>query len=101
MAEPDILEQLAVKGANIRAIADGIIGDRQQIPRLAEALQSEKSSRKYAYEKALRFISERRPELLYPYFDIFCDLLDSDNSFLKWGDHDNCQSHSRGHAKEI
>jgi hypothetical protein len=80
MAKPDILEQLAGKEADISAIAD-----RQQIPRLVEALRSEKSSRKYAYEKALRFISEIRPELLYPYFDIFCDLLDNDNSFLKWG----------------
>jgi hypothetical protein len=33
----------------------------------------------------LRLVSERRPELIYPYFGVFVGLLDSDNSFLKWG----------------
>jgi hypothetical protein len=33
----------------------------------------------------LRLVSERRPELIYPYFDIFVGLLDCDNNFLKWG----------------
>jgi hypothetical protein len=66
MMKPDILEQLAAKGADIRAIADGIIGDRQQIPRLAEALQSEKSSRRCAYEKAERFLRTHEPSAKEP-----------------------------------
>lgn len=85
MAKPDVLKQLAAKGADINAIADRLIEDREHIPELVEALQSEKSAKKFAYEKALRIVSEKRPGLIYPYFDVFTELLDSDNSFLKWG----------------
>ncbi len=85
MAKPDLLEQLAVKGADIDVIADQLFEDSKQIPRLIEALQTEKSSKKFAYEKALRRVSEKQPDLIYPYFDFFVDLLDSDNNFMKWG----------------
>jgi hypothetical protein len=85
MAKPDILEALVAKGADVSMLADQLIADDKQIPKLVEALQVEKSSKKYAYEKVLRIISERRPQLVYPYFGIFCALLDNENNFLKWG----------------
>jgi hypothetical protein len=85
MANPDIFEALAVKGADIRLLADQLIKNRRQIPELVEALQTEKSAKKYAYEKILRFVSERRPDLIYPHFDVFAGLLGSENNFLKWG----------------
>ena len=85
MVPTSILEQLAAKGADIGAIADRLVEDAQQIPTVIRALKEEKSSRKFAYEKVLRLVSEKRPELIYPYFDYFCSLLDHDNNFLKWG----------------
>jgi len=85
MAAKDLLDQLGEKGAEIDAIAAQIVKNRRQIPGLVEALQIEKSSPQYAYEKALRRVSEIRPELLYPHFDVFVRMLDNDNSFLKWG----------------
>ena len=85
MGKPDILKQLAAKRTDISLIADQLILHSKQIPRLVEALQTEKSSKKFAYEKALRLVSEKQPDLIYPYFDVFIDLLDSENSFLKWG----------------
>jgi hypothetical protein len=85
MANPDIFEALAVKGADIRLLVDQLIKNRRQIPELVEALQTEKSAKKYAYEKILRFVSERRPDLIYPHFDVFAGLLGSENNFLKWG----------------
>ena len=33
----------------------------------------------------LRLIGEKDPAILYPQFDFFAQLLDSDNNFLKWG----------------
>ena len=30
-------------------------------------------------------VSEKKPELVYPYFDFLVKLLDSENNFLKWG----------------
>jgi hypothetical protein len=81
----DVLEQLAIKGADINAIADQLIEKSRQITGLVEALQTEQSAKKFAYEKTLRLVSEKRPRLIYPYFDVFIGLLDSDNSILKWG----------------
>lgn len=85
MAKVSILQQLDEKGANAAAIVEKVIKKPEQIARLIEALKVEKRAVKYAYEKVLRLVSERRPDLIYPYFDVFTGLLDSDNSFLKWG----------------
>jgi hypothetical protein len=85
MTAPNILEQLGAKGANISAIAGQLIRENEHIPKLVEAFQAETSSKKFAFEKVLRLVSESQPELIYPYFDVFIKLLDSDNSFLKWG----------------
>jgi hypothetical protein len=85
MAKVDLLEQLGQKGADIPAFVERVIKKPKEIAELIEALKVEKRAVKYNYEKVLRLASERRPELLYPYFEVFVDLLDSDNSFLKWG----------------
>ena len=85
MVPTNILDQLGARGADIDSISDQLVKNRRQIPILVEALQVEKSSKKYAYEKALRRVSEISPELLYPYFDVFARMLDNENSFLKWG----------------
>jgi hypothetical protein len=85
VAQTNILEQLGAKKADIGAIADLLIQDAAQISTVINALKSETSARKFAYEKVLRLVSERRPDLVYPYFDFFCSLLDHENNFLKWG----------------
>ena len=85
MVRSSVLEQLGVKGADIEAIADRLIKNSSLISQLVEVLKVEKSSKKFAYEKTLRRISEKKPELIYPYFDTYTALLDSENSFLKWG----------------
>jgi hypothetical protein len=85
MANPNILEEIAVKGADIDSLADRLIAESGQILRLVNALQSEKSAKKFAYEKILRFVSAKRPDLIYPYFNVFAGLLDSENNILKWG----------------
>ena len=85
MKRKSILDQLGEKGADAGAIAGRIQKNSAQISQLVNALQAEQSSKKFAYEKALRLISEKSPGSVYPYFDIFARLLDSDNSFLKWG----------------
>jgi hypothetical protein len=85
MAQKSVLDRLGEKGADIDVLADRVLKNSGQIPLIVEALQVEQSSKKYAFEKVLRRISEKRPESIYPYFDVFAGLLDSDNSFLKWG----------------
>ena len=85
MTTATILKQAATKGADIAAVADLAIQDPACVAELVHALTTEEGTARYAYEKVLRSISDHRPELLYPYFDVFAGLLDCDNSFLKWG----------------
>lgn len=85
MAKTDIIEQLGRKRADIPAIVERIIECPEYIAQLVESLQNEKGTARYGYEKALRLVSEERPELVYPWFDVFVAMLDEDNSFLKWG----------------
>ena len=85
MGSKNPIDQLGVKGADIDSIADQLVKNSRQIAALVEALQVEESPKKYAYEKALRRVSEIRPERLYSHFDVFTRMLDNENSFLKWG----------------
>lgn len=85
MPKKSILEQLNEKGADVASVADQVIKKPREIAALVEALKVEKRAVKYGYEKVLRLVSERRPDLVYPYFDDFVILLDCDNNFLKWG----------------
>jgi len=85
MAGGSVVKQLGRKGVDVAAIVDQVIAKPEKIAELIEALKVEKRAVKFSYEKVLRLVSERRPELIYPYFDVFAGLLDSDNSFLKWG----------------
>jgi hypothetical protein len=85
MTKENILDEVAAKGADLDAIAEQLIMQSEQIPTLIDALKTEKSSKKFAYEKALRFASQKQPASIYPYFDFFCGFLDCDNNFLKWG----------------
>jgi hypothetical protein len=85
MAKTDIIGQLGRKEADVPAIVERIIQRPEHLATLVEALQSEKGTARYAYEKVLRLVSERRPELVYPWFDVFVAMLDDENSFLKWG----------------
>jgi hypothetical protein len=81
----DIIERLAKKGSDKEKLSGDVIRHPEWIPRLLEGLTHEKGSVKFGCEKILRMVSERKPDLLYPHFEVFCKMLDSDNSFLKWG----------------
>ena len=48
-------------------------------------IEKEKSSIKFLAEKVVRTLSVSQPELVYPYFENIIGLIDSDNSFIKWG----------------
>jgi hypothetical protein len=85
MKNENILDRISAKRADFSALADQLIKDSGSIPMLIDALKTEESAKKFAYEKALRFVSERQPALIYPYFDFLCSLLDHKNNFLKWG----------------
>ncbi len=80
-----IAEKLKQKGADVAAIAAEAIENPETMEELVEGVMAPKGTLRYGFEKVLRAISEQRPELVYRFFDRLVDLLDSKNSFLKWG----------------
>ncbi len=85
MPEADFLRQLGEKGTDIDALLGQVFENPEGLRKLVEAVQAGRGTARYAYEKALRRISEQRPQLLYPHFDALAGLLEDENSFLKWG----------------
>jgi len=85
MPASELLQEIAQKGINKERIVDKVINNPELLPILFEGLNADKASIKYGCEKTLRLISEREPQLLYPNFNLFVRLLDSENNFLKWG----------------
>jgi hypothetical protein len=81
----DIIAALARKGAEARRIAEQVVGEPTVVPALLEALEDRRARVKYGAEKVLRAVSERRPDLLAPWFDEFVKLLRAENSFIRWG----------------
>ncbi|MBN1975440.1 MAG: hypothetical protein JW787_17520 [Sedimentisphaerales bacterium] len=81
----DIVKEMGKKGCEAEKIANYAIENPQFIKQLIEGVSVPKGSIRFGYEKVLRLISERRPDLIYPYFDVFKKLSVCDNSFLKWG----------------
>jgi hypothetical protein len=51
---------------------------------LIRGLEADKARIKYGCAKALRIVSEERPELLYPHFGVFVRLLGHKNKILQW-----------------
>lgn len=85
MAHIDVIQQIGRKGADAAEIAERVIAEPGRIAGLVTALTTEKSAARYGYEKVLRRVSEHRPDLLYPHFDVFARMLDCDNNFFRWG----------------
>ena len=82
--QDEFLEFLKSK-PDIESFVEEIIGNPELIPRLIGIIKTEKSSVKFYCEKAIRFVSEKKPELVYPYYDDIAAFIDSGNSFIKWG----------------
>jgi hypothetical protein len=81
----DIIEKISKKGSNKEQIAKEVIKSPEFIPQILEGINSSKGGIRLGCEKILRQISEQRPDLIYPYFDTFIKMLDSENNILKWG----------------
>ena len=81
----DIAKELNKKGADTAKIARYAVKNPECIEQLIDGVTLPKGSIRFGYEKVLRLISEKRPELIYPYFNVFKKLSGCDNSFLKWG----------------
>ncbi|MFC1841223.1 hypothetical protein ACFL1N_16760, partial [Thermodesulfobacteriota bacterium] len=81
----NIIDKISMKGSDKEKIAEETIDSPELVPQLLDGLNNSKGSIRLGCEKTLRLISEKQPELLYPYFVAFTKMLDSENNFLKWG----------------
>ena len=78
-------KSIARRGFHRDAMATRVIRNPALLAELFAGLGADKADVKYGCEKVLRRISEKTPALLYPYFDVFVQMLDAKSHFLKWG----------------
>jgi len=65
-------------------LAEAVERNHELIGEVMAGVGSTRGAVKLGSSKALRLLSERMPELLYPHFDFFAVLLEQDNQILKW-----------------
>jgi HEAT repeat protein len=80
----DLLTRVRQAALNPQRLALKAIRQPQVLPAIIEGLKADKPRVKYGCAKALRLISEQRPDRLYPFFDFFVGLLDHENKILQW-----------------
>jgi hypothetical protein len=78
------LARIRQAALNPPQLACKAISNPRLLTEIAEGLNADKPRVKYGCAKALRLISEQRPDLLYPHFDFFARLLDHENKILQW-----------------
>jgi len=76
--------RLEAQEINPEELAEQIMDNPDLLQDILPGIFSEKARVKFPIAKILRTISEKEPGLLYPRFDFFIDLLDSDNNIIKW-----------------
>jgi len=76
--------ELEKKENNGERIADAILKKPNLTPGVITGISSSSPTVRFKCAKILRLISEARPEVLYPYFDFFENLLNNENNIIKW-----------------
>jgi hypothetical protein len=80
-----LITLLTDKGTKASAeIAHALIKTPSKVDLAIEGLNSGKAKIKYGLARALLMLSEQKPEILYPFFDKFVELLSGKNNILKW-----------------
>jgi hypothetical protein len=72
------------RALNPHHLARQAILNHRLLPEITHGLEADKPRVKYGCAKALRLISEERPDVLYPHFGFFANLLDHENKILQW-----------------
>ena len=71
------------KNIDIEAVANKAQEDDKLLAKLLDNLRIKNETIRYNSHKVLFYISEQQPKVLYPKWDFFTDLLDSDNTYHK------------------
>ncbi len=76
--------ELPEKESDVESRAHKALTDKAALTELLAGILSKKDEIRSPSFKALLLISEEHPELLYPHWDYFAALLESNNTFLKY-----------------
>nr|WP_321302697.1 hypothetical protein [uncultured Trichococcus sp.] len=79
-----LLEKIQGK-TDLEAFVREVLQQPEYIPVLFAIIKNDPGSTKFYCEKVIRIVSERHPELVYPYFEEVAALIECPNSFIKWG----------------
>jgi hypothetical protein len=69
---------------NAKALAKKAVKEKQQLDELLQGILSKEDKTRYTSFKALMFIAEEQPELLYPHWDHYATLIDKENTHSKY-----------------
>ena len=69
---------------DLNLFLNNVIEDKTILDSLFDIVATETSSIKYVCTKIIRMVSEKEPELIYPYFEILAKWIHHKNSFIKW-----------------
>ncbi len=81
----DVHSGLASKQLKAEELAGTVMAEPELLGQVLDGLGIQKAPVKFGCEKTLRILSEKAPQLLFPHYDFFVAMLDSDNSFLRYG----------------
>lgn len=84
MSTGDTLGASYRKKTEAEAVAQKVIKNPELLSELLSGVSSTNPKTKFTSAKILRIISDENPEMLYSEMDFFEDLLNSENSILKW-----------------
>ena len=65
-------------------LADAVERNHELIAEVLAGVGAKRARVRFGASKALRILSERVPELIYPHFDFFAAMLSHDNRILQW-----------------
>jgi hypothetical protein len=80
----DSLALFRQAASNPRQLARRVIKNPRLLEKVMEGLDTETALVRFGCAKALRVLSETRPDLLYPRYDFFVRLLDHPNKIFQW-----------------
>jgi hypothetical protein len=84
MKKTSISSLLEKKQIKAEDIAEKALQNPNLIQELVDGISSSSPRIRFGSAKILRIISEKNPQMLYSKMDFFINLLDSDNTILKW-----------------
>ena len=79
-----MLTDLSNKSVNIESVAKSALKDEKVLSELLEGILSKKETIRFNSYKVLLFLSGKHPKVVYPKWDFFAGLIDSDNTYLKF-----------------